>query len=233
MALRLAGEDYSVVQGLDYLGWLREISVSSSDPALKVVQSGAGDILEIYDGGILAFQIRQGRNIEYFNGLSGPGLDFDQGGAGMIRTKTNNNLVLQPNGTGVIDLQKAIRNTSASNGGKVFIDDEVRIGQPLSLDQAINVAHVAAKTAAYTTTDADAIVPVDTTGGAVTITLGSATVEAGRITIVKDVGGSAGTSSITVDTEGTETIDGAASAAISTDYGVLRLYSDGSNWFTF
>jgi len=49
---------------------------------------------------------------------------------------------------------------------------------------------------------------------------------------VKDVGGAAGTNAITVDTEGTENIDGGASVTISADYGKVRVFSDGNNWFT-
>ena len=56
---------------------------------------------------------------------------------------------------------------------------------------------------------------------------------AGRIVIIKDVGGSANTNNITIATEGSETIDGSASSTISSNYGVVRLFSDGTNWFTF
>jgi len=51
--------------------------------------------------------------------------------------------------------------------------------------------------------------------------------------IVKDESGGAASNSITIDTEASELIDGAASVAISSDYGVVRLYSDGANFFTF
>ena len=37
---------------------------------------------------------------------------------------------------------------------------------------------------------------------------------------------------ITIATEGTETIDGQSTQTINTNYGVLRIYSDGTNWFT-
>jgi len=55
----------------------------------------------------------------------------------------------------------------------------------------------------------------------------------GRIFIVKDESGGAGTNGITIDTEGAETIDGAATLTISTNFGVARLYSDGTDLFTF
>lgn len=80
--------------------------------------------------------------------------------------------------------------------------------------------------------DAGDVVPVDPSGGAVTVTLASSMVEAGSQLIVKDSGGAAALNNITVATEGTETIDGASSVAISNDYGVVKVVSDGTNWFT-
>lgn len=91
----------------------------------------------------------------------------------------------------------------------------------------------AAKTAAYTTVDKDVIIPVDTSGGAVTITLGTATVTNGRIVIVNDAQGSSGANNITIATEGSETIDGSATDTGSGAYTTLRYYSDGTNWFTW
>jgi hypothetical protein len=66
-----------------------------------------------------------------------------------------------------------------------------------------------------------------------TITLDSDDLVAGRIIIIKDESGAAGANSITVDTEGAADVDGQDTFAISANYGVLRVYSDGSNWFTF
>ncbi len=49
---------------------------------------------------------------------------------------------------------------------------------------------------------------------------------------VKDESGGAGTNNITVDTEGAQTIDDASSLVIEVDFGVLRLYSNGTDLFT-
>jgi len=87
-------------------------------------------------------------------------------------------------------------------------------------------------TADATLEDQGVIQPVDTSGNAVTVTLASAAAEDGAEVVVKDEGGNAGTNAITVATEGGETVDGAVDATIGSNYGVLRLYSDGSNWFT-
>lgn len=72
---------------------------------------------------------------------------------------------------------------------------------------------------------------VDTSGGARTITLPASTNQGGRIFIVMDSSGDAGTNAITVNTTGGETINGAATASISDDYGALILQTDASNWF--
>lgn len=52
MALRLAGEEYSVVQGLDALGWPREVEANDADPGIKITQSGSGPALQVISGDV-------------------------------------------------------------------------------------------------------------------------------------------------------------------------------------
>lgn len=78
------------------------------------------------------------------------------------------------------------------------------------------------------------ITGVTSNAAARTITLLTADCVAGRIKIIKDEAGTAASSfNITIDTQGAELIDGAATATITANYGVLRVYADGSNWFTY
>lgn len=86
-------------------------------------------------------------------------------------------------------------------------------------------------TAAAMQTSDDLLVAVTDTSAPRTITLATADVEDGRVIIVKDESGGAAANNITVATQGAETIDGAATQTISANYGALRIYSDGSNWF--
>lgn len=79
----------------------------------------------------------------------------------------------------------------------------------------------------------EVIIGVTSTASARTVQLMTASLAAGKVVIVKDESGGAGSNNITISTEGSETIDGAASATISSNYGAVRLYCDGSNWFTF
>ena len=85
----------------------------------------------------------------------------------------------------------------------------------------------------YTTTATDIIIGVTSTSSARTVTLLSGMVAEGVIVIIKDESGAAGTNNITIATEGSETIDGSATLVISSNYGVARLYSDGTDWFSF
>ena len=86
----------------------------------------------------------------------------------------------------------------------------------------------------YTALVTDHYIGVTSTAAARTINLpAAATVGAGKTYIVKDESGAAGTNNITLDGNASETIDGAATKAISTNYGVLRIICDGSNWFTY
>lgn len=101
----------------------------------------------------------------------------------------------------------------------------------LLLDSSLVVART--PTAASVGSSAESIIGVTDTGAPRTVTLASAETDSGKIIIVKDESGGAGTNNITVATEGAETIDGAATAVISTNFGVLRIYSDGTDWFTF
>ena len=107
-----------------------------------------------------------------------------------------------------------------------------RVKKLLFVDGGMRVKHTST-TSNYTTKESDFIIGVDTTSAAVTITLASETVTKGRVVIINDEGGHAATNNITIAKEGSETIDGSATTSISSNNGTVRLYSDGSNWFTF
>lgn len=89
-----------------------------------------------------------------------------------------------------------------------------------------------AKTANYTPTTRDDLIAYTALAGARTVTLPTAVGCTGQIYTIKDEAGAAGTNNITIATTASQTIDGASTATINTNYGKLAFYSNGANWFT-
>lgn len=68
--------------------------------------------------------------------------------------------------------------------------------------------------------------------GAVTINLPDATtLQAGTTVVIFDKSGAAATNNITIDPNGSQTINGASTAIINQNYGSTRIQTDGANWF--
>jgi len=122
-------------------------------------------------------------------------------------------------------------NTTMSGTCAIAGDLTLSAGVSLAEGFTANTTEVDASTYDLLATDYTLLVAYSATG-ACTITLPTAQAVDGREIHVIDSGGDASTSNITVDTEGSETISGAATAVIDADYGSLSFISDGTNWFT-
>ena len=76
----------------------------------------------------------------------------------------------------------------------------------------------------YTMTATDHYIGLDTSGGTIQVDLqAAASAVEGRVIIIKDETGDAGTNNITVDANGSETIDGSLTQVINNAYGSLTL----------
>lgn len=128
------------------------------------------------------------------------------------------------------DANNYFSKTVASNGITTF---DITTATKAHFAFSAGITVLRSSTAASVNSARETIIGVTSTAAPRTITLDTDDVIDGNIIIVKDESGGAGANNITVDTEGAETIDGAASITISVNYGVARLYSDGSNWFSF
>lgn len=96
----------------------------------------------------------------------------------------------------------------------------------LSLNTAGTLA--APKTAAYSAKPEDTVIWVDSTGGAFSVDLPSRGIaEAGKFWWIINAGTS--TTAVTITTEGSETINGAASVTVNASREALFIVSDGSN----
>jgi len=87
--------------------------------------------------------------------------------------------------------------------------------------------------AAYSVLTTDYLIAYTTLTAARTITLPTAVGVTGQQYIIKDESGNATTNHITVATTSSQTVDGASTASISAAYGIVRVYSNGANWFTW
>lgn len=88
-------------------------------------------------------------------------------------------------------------------------------------------------TSDYTLTTANHILGVTNTAAARNINLPATAPDSGWTVIIKDESGGAAANNITINRNG-RTIDGAAAnLVINTNYGVYRIYSNGSNYFTW
>jgi hypothetical protein len=77
---------------------------------------------------------------------------------------------------------------------------------------------------AYSATDLDSTILAD---GTLTITLPEADTVEGKHLSIKNVG----TGTITIDGAGSETIDGATTLGLSSQYDSVIIHCDGSNWY--
>jgi len=86
-------------------------------------------------------------------------------------------------------------------------------------------------TTTYQAKLSDSYITGDSTGGAFTITLPPATGNIGARMFFKRI--NAGANAITISRSGAETIDGAATRSLASQWTVFRLFSDGANWLIF
>lgn len=114
--------------------------------------------------------------------------------------------------------------------GNIGINDSTPTSR-LDLDGSLSVGRLASATSVSSVDEV--IIGITDTSLVRTVTLQTTDIVATRLFIIKDESGAAGTNNITVATQAAETIDGLASVDITANYGVLRLYSDGTNLFSW
>lgn len=85
--------------------------------------------------------------------------------------------------------------------------------------------------ASYTVKPADSIIWVTTSGGAITVTLPPARFNKERMLTVVDRSGNAAANNVTLDGNGAETINGAATFAMNVNRMSITLHCDGTEWY--
>lgn len=136
------------------------------------------------------------------------GGDLDVNGHQLV-SASNGNITFIPNGTGNVGIGTTTPTSSLTVSGAI-------------------ATPVASKTAAYTLVASDSVVLCNATSGAFTVTLPTAVGISGRQYSIKRVNG--GINVVTVAAASGETIDGASTTSLLTQYAVVTLVSDGANW---
>ena len=103
-----------------------------------------------------------------------------------------------------------------------------RITMARSINTGADFRSSITKTTTYTATEDDNTILCDASGGAFTITLPAAAGVTGqRLTFVR----TSSSGNVVIDGNGAETINGAATKTITTQYGAITIQCDGTGWY--
>lgn len=116
----------------------------------------------------------------------------------------------------------------ANKTGSDVLDDDNAANLIATMNYALTMYTVAAKTSAYGVTVLDQLLTGDATGGTFAFTLPTAVGIKGKFFVFKKIDASANV--VTISTTSAQTIDGVTSRALSSRYGTLIVISDGANW---
>lgn len=160
----------------------------------------------------------------------------------MNSSMTNN----QDNSTGRIDFVPALKPSEdfSSSPNRVQTNKILKVKETFEVDdvnqkslrgQIINRHAISTLLtgAVYSVASYDHLIGITSLSYAPTIGLPRPKlVGIGKFYRIKDEIGGASSTTITIVSQAEETIDGASSVTITTNYGSKSFYSDGSNWFT-
>jgi hypothetical protein len=131
-----------------------------------------------------------------------------------------------------IDAQQATNSLTAETAPAMndlvpIYDASVAANRKMTLANVLKLV-IATKITTYVVTATDDLILADATSGAFTITLPTAVGITGRTYKFKKTDSTF--SQVTIDGDGTETIDGAANTTLATQNESVELVSDGANW---
>jgi hypothetical protein len=130
-----------------------------------------------------------------------------------------------------VDASK-LKDSVATDGDRAVTTNHIRdanVTRAKLATGAVAKQNVTTKTGAYTATSSDDLILCDASGGAFTVTLPAASTNSGLILTIKKTDSSLA-NKITIDGNGSETIDGATTKKLCTQYESFKIICDGSNW---
>jgi hypothetical protein len=200
------------------------VGIGYTTPAARLAVNGKVLINTNTDNGVDELIVGGGVFADTYESNDGlgvrTGISFVPAQAGITGTISNHNYLLQSNATTRVTITangRILANTTTDNG-----TDRLQVNGSIQ-GTGFNQAYLA-RTTTYTAATNDYF--IDCTTGTFTVNLFTAVGNTGRILIIKN----SGTGTITVDPNGSQTIDGATTQTLSTQWSRVHIISDGANW---
>lgn len=156
----------------------------------------------------------------YVSGVTS-GIQTQLGGKVALSTVTTKGDIIAATGSATVD-----RLAVGADG--TFLKANSANATGLEWGSVTNNLAVASKTTTYTATTSDDVILASTSGGAWTLTLYTAAGNSGKVLKVKKT--TSDTNTLTIDGDGSETIDGQTTFSIAGQYEEVSIVSDGTNW---
>lgn len=220
-AVIFSGSDVKALKSnLDLNGGAKVLS-ASSDPTSSATSAPKGSALLSTANGSLFLKQDAGSSTNWLKAIaSSTGIaSASQGGTGQSSYTKGDILAAQSS--------SVLNKLAVGTDGQFLVADSAATNGIKWSNIASN-GNFQSKTTTYTALSTDGYITVDSSGGAWTLTLFSASGKAGQVLVVKKT--SSDTNLVTIDANSTETIDGKLTIGLFGQYEAVRLISDGTNW---
>ena len=137
----------------------------------------------------------------------------------------NSNEILKTDGAGTLSWTGEFMNKNTP-----LIDGDFDLNDNNILNLSLNTNSEITTTGSLSDKD-PSIIPIDTSTNNITYTINTSIMNNGKILIFKDISGNASNNNITMETEGSEKIDGLDTFIINENYGKLKIFCNNNNWF--
>ena len=202
---------------------------------LPTADGSANQVLQTNGSGTVSFAaVSGGTTTNNYSSIDAPQL-FNPDGAGVTANtddftlaSTNAVALVTHNGQVLDDSEYSLASSTLTvtpdNGFDDTADEVLVFQHSFATSGSGHTLNLVQKSAAYTITTSDYY--VECTANTFTLTMPTAVGISGQAFVVKN----SGTGTITVDGDGSETIDGSTTIELDTQYQSVTLVSNGSNW---